>query len=373
MERIAVEPRPDWKKKVEELGFVFHSTGAAYWEESAGYRFSAAQIDELEAATNELHELCLAAANRIVVDNLFDRLKIPPDFWPLITQSWERKDMSIYGRFDLWYDGVHPPKLYEYNADTPTSLLEGSAVQWYWLQDLFPAMDQFNSIHDRLIARWKETEAKETVHFACARDSQEDFANTVYLEDTAVQAGLKTKRLFMDEIGWDKPRQTFVDLQSEPIEILFKLYPWEWMIDEEFGIYLKDEPCWVMEPEWKMVLSNKGLLPILWETFPDHPNLLPAYFSPEPLGDRYAQKPIYGREGANITLRFNQQEVTTPGEYGAEGYVYQALQLPPDFSGHYPVIGSWIIGDEAAGIGIREAETPITQNTSRFVPHWFAH
>jgi glutathionylspermidine synthase len=35
------------------------------------------------------------------------------------------------------------------------------------------------------------------------------------------------------------------------------------------------------------------------------------------------------------------------------------------------VVGSWIIGDEAAGIGIREDESPITKNTSRFLPHYF--
>jgi glutathionylspermidine synthase len=373
MERIAVEPRPDWRKKVEELGFVFHSVGTAYWEENACYRFTAQQIDTLETATNTLHDLCLKAAHRIISENLFDRLKIPPAFWPLIKTSWERDDMSIYGRFDLWYDGVNPPKLYEYNADTPTTLLEASVIQWHWLQDKFRDMDQFNSIHERLIARWKETEAESAVHFACVRDSQEDFANTIYMEDTAMQAGLKTKHLFIDEVGWDKARELFVDLEDEPIEILFKLYPWEWMIDEEFGVYLKEEPCWIMEPEWKMVLSNKGILPILWEMFPDHPNLLPAFFSPEPLGICYVEKPIFGREGANITLRYGDQEVSTPGEYGEEGFIYQALKVLPTFDGHYPVIGSWIIGDEAAGIGIREAETPITQNTSRFVPHFFPH
>ncbi|PYI81724.1 MAG: glutathionylspermidine synthase family protein, partial [Verrucomicrobia bacterium] len=114
MERISVEPRPDWRKKVEELGFVFHSVGAAYWEETACYRFTAPQIDALEAATNTLQDLCLQAARRIIGENLFDRLKIPPAFWPLIKTSWEREDMSIYGRFDLWYDGGNPPKLYEY-------------------------------------------------------------------------------------------------------------------------------------------------------------------------------------------------------------------------------------------------------------------
>lgn len=32
-----------------------------------------------------------------------------------------------------------------------------------------------------------------------------------------------------------------------------------------------------------MVLSNKAILVVLWELFPNHPNLLPAYFSPKEL------------------------------------------------------------------------------------------
>ena len=65
---------------------------------------------------------------------------------------------------------------------------------------------------------------------------------------------------------------------------------------EEFGVYLADEPARFIEPAWKMLLSNKGLLPILWELFPDHPNLLPCFESPEPLGGNYAQKPRLSRE-----------------------------------------------------------------------------
>ena len=38
-------------------------------------------------------------------------------------------------------------------------------------------------------------------------------------------------------------------------------------------------------------------------------------------------------------------------------------------SGRYPVIGSWIVGGEPAGIGIRENRSEVTDNLSEFVPH----
>ena len=50
-----------------------------------------------------------------------------------------------------------------------------------------------------------------------------------------------------------------------------------------------------------MVLSNKGILAILWDLFPGHPNLLPAYLD-EPNGMfEYVKKPLLSREGANVT------------------------------------------------------------------------
>src|SRR6266850_1597945 len=210
MQRIEIEPRVDWKEKVEKLGFVFHTAEALYWNESAYYQFTRTEVDEIEKATNELHRICLEAVQRVLDDDLFSRLKIPHSFVSLIGNSWEREDVSLYGRFDLFYDGKHQPKMYEYNADTPTSLLEASVIQWYWLEERFHQDDQFNSIHEKLIARWQESDLKGLLHFACGRDHPEDFATAVYMEDTAVQAGFKTKRLYVDEIGWDG--RNFVDL-----------------------------------------------------------------------------------------------------------------------------------------------------------------
>jgi glutathionylspermidine synthase len=133
--------------------------------------------------------------------------------------------------------------------------------------------------------------------------------------------------------------------------------------------------CFI-EPIWKMLLSNKAILPVLWEMYPDHPNLLPAFFTPQKFASDYVKKPLLSREGANINIHAATGEVATTGDYGAEGFVYQAYHPLPNFStngeANYMVVGSWIIGDEAAGIGIREDESPITKNTSRFVPHYFA-
>jgi glutathionylspermidine synthase len=127
---------------------------------------------------------------------------------------------------------------------------------------------------------------------------------------------------------------------------------------------------WI-EPIWKTLLSNKGILPVLWELFPRHDNLLECYFNNPKNLTNYVRKPLLSREGANLTLRRGTTIQETGGPYGEEGFVYQAIGRIPNFGGGFPVIGSWVIDGVAAGIGIRESETPVTNNLSCFVAHVF--
>jgi len=83
------------------------------------------------------------------------------------------------------------------------------------------------------------------------------------------------------------------------------------------------------------------------------------------------KKPLLGREGANITLKIADRETSTSGPYGEGRYVYQAVASIPEMKSRYPVIGSWVIDGESAGMGIRESTNLITDNLSRFVPHRF--
>jgi glutathionylspermidine synthase len=376
--RVECQPRTNWQSRVEEAGLLWHSGEQPYWNESAFYEFTAQEIELLESATNDLAEMTLAAAQHIIDTKSYPRLGIPENAVPLIENSWTAEPPSLYGRFDLAYNGVDPPKLLEYNADTPTSLLEAAAVQWYWLEDAFPAADQFNSIHERLIARWAGLAPylpHRRIDF-CSMDDLEDGMTITYLMDTARQAGLTSSLFPIGEIGWDGQRFVRPDVapEAQPLEAVFKLYPWEWMVREEFGKHLCAAPTIWIEPPWKMLLSNKGILPVLWEIYPGHPNLLEAHFDSPAGMSSWVKKPLLGREGANITLHAPGADIETRGEYGKEGFIYQALAPLKPFQGTFATLGSWVIGhDEAAcaGIGIRESESPIITNISRFVPHLF--
>ena len=242
------------------------------------------------------------------------------------------------------------------------------------MQDKFPKNDQFNSIHEKLIDYWKylkDFTNPHHIHFSSLTNI-EDVTNLEYMRDCATQAGFETEFIPIQDIGWADDKAEFIDANGFMIDYLFKLYPYEWILADGFGEKLvrnNFRSQWI-EPSWKLLLSSKAILPILWELFPNHPYyLLESYFEPKTLKD-YAKKPIYSREGANVSLYKNHIPVTeTTGVYGKEGVVYQQLFEIPNFNGNYPIIGSWVIGQEAAGIGIRESVSLITNNQSRFVPH----
>jgi len=370
LQRQHIAPRPDFGAKLESIGLSFHSWDN-YWREDVCYKFTAEQIDVLETAAEELHGLCLKAVEHIIDNQRLGELGIPVEFWDAIKQSFRSTDFSLYGRFDFAYDGVNPPKMLEYNADTPTSLLESAVAQWYWMEEKFPGADQFNSLHERLVEQWKTAPGTGPIHIASLQENEEDWVCTMYLLDTVTQAGREAKHIFIEDIGWDEKNKQFVDMDNKPIETLFKLYPWEWMMREDFGPNVLVSKTNFIEPLWKAVLSCKGLLAVLWELFPDHPNLLPTYFTPDKLTS-YAKKPLYSREGANVELfRDGQLVAKDDGPYGQEGHVYQQLHSLPCIEGRYPVIGAWIVGKESAGMCIREDVSPITTNMSNFIPHYF--
>jgi glutathionylspermidine synthase len=382
MQRIACPERDDWRTTAESAGFDFHTIdGERYWDERAYYAFTLDEIErQIEAPTGEIDAMCLELVGKAVDDEEYlQRLKIPEGYWDLISDSWHNDQQSLYGRLDLCFDGSNPARLLEYNADTPTSIFESAVFQWTWLEQaieraIIPKRaDQYNSIHERLIEAWKKFGGVRHLHLAGMLESTEDSGTLAYLEDTARQAGLATTMLDIEDIGLAESHH-FVDLDNRPIELAFKLYPWEWMFHDEFGAEIAKASTRWIEPPWKAILSNKGMLPLLWEMFRGHPNLLPAYFDGDPeaagLGTSFVRKPLFSREGANVTLvSAGSTLVEQQGPYGAEGFIRQALAPLPNFSGQYAVVGSWLVDHTPCGLSVREDENPITGNTSRFLPH----
>lgn len=384
MLRIPIKERPNWRRKAADFGFKFHTMhGEAYWDESAYYQFSLQQIEQdLEKPTEDIHQLCLAVVDKVVNDQqLLEKFQIPPAFWQPVADSWRHKDPSLYSRLDFAYHGKGPAKLYENNGDTPTSLYESGFWQWLWLEELVDKgllskqADQFNSLQEKLVNRFGQIARHYQLphmHFACCKDTDEDRGTVQYLQDCASEAGIANYFVYIEDMGLGESGR-FTDLNDQVIDSMFKLYPWEFMQREEFGQAIEGAQVNWIEPLWKSILSNKALMPMLWKMFPNHPNLLAAYFEDElhlANESKLIKKPIFSREGANISLIEDGKTILeAEGPYGEEGFIYQAYYPLPKFGDNHTLIGSWLVDDKAAGIALREDSSFITQDMSRYVPH----
>jgi glutathionylspermidine synthase len=383
MQRLILPERPDWQTKAEAVGFTWHHvSGEPYWTDDVAYALTLEQVEEgIENPTAQLHQMCLDLVDEAVKsERLMTQLDIPERLRDYVADSWKRGDPSLYGRFDFAYDGVSPAKLYEYNADTPTSIYESGAFQWLWLEDRIadgsiPAdADQFNSLHEKLVDRFRQIfPAGGFVHFSSDPDFVEDRQTVLYLEDLAKQAGLDPKFTAIGDIGLNADGR-FVDEENWLIQAMFKLYPWEQMLRDDYAEPLPRAEITVLEPAWKALLSNKGILPLLWERHAGHPNLLEAYFEDDPkasaLSSAHVRKPLFSREGANIEI-VDAGGIERGQDQGYDGRaILQAVHAPPVFDGRHMIIGSWIVGEEPAGMSIREDVGRITRDTSRFVSHF---
>lgn len=381
MRRIKIDERTDWRETASSFGFVFHTIdGEPYWDESAYYAFTLKQVEEdLEAPTEAIHEMAMALVPEVIAsEELLARLHIDPGYWDYIAESWKRRDPHLYGRMDLAYDAAGPAKLYELNYDTPTSLYESAFFQWIWLEQqiqrgaLPKHTDQFNQIQELLVEAFGTMAPRlpKPLYLSAVSQSPEDQGTITYLRDCAEQAGIATKMIAIEDIGLSRDGR-FTDTQDLVIETLFKLYPLEDMFAERFGPALPASGLQLIEPAWKAILSNKGILALLWERNQGHPNLLEARVAnDEHAPPGWVRKPFFSREGSNISMTMpDGEQLITDGPDGGGPFILQACHPLPEFDGNYPLVGSWMVADRAAGIGMREDRTLITRNTSRFVPH----
>ena len=383
MQRLACPERDDWRLTAEQTGFDFHTIdGERYWDERAFYAFTLDEIErQIEAPTAEIDAMCLELVARAIDDEAYlRRLKIPEAFWPLISESWHRDEASLYGRLDLCFDGSGPAKLLEYNADTPTSIFEAAVFQWTWLEQaierrIIPGdADQFNSIHERLIEAWNKLGAGRHAasdrhhrkrrgcrHAGLSRGHRAAGRACNHPDRHRGHRMARGRQLRRSR----RPRRSNSRSSSIPGNGCFTM---------PSATRLAKAPTRWIEPPWKAILSNKGILPLLWEMFPNHPNLLPAFFEDDPnaasLGASFVRKPLYSREGANVALVSDGFDGR-----GAGGAVWRRGLHPPGAGAAAELFQS-VSGDRQLAdrpctlrLSIREDENPITGNTSRFLPH----
>lgn len=445
MHRNLCDRRPDWETLVVNDGLTFSreeredGTVRHYWQEGSYYEFTLPEVLELEAATAAIFEMFVKAGDWIEAlprkrrtAFLRDYMRIPEFAHEAIIRTWNQDpaSQSVYGRFDFCYNapGI-PPKVYEFNAQTPTCLVEAAWAQWQWRKQTGIGTDQWNSIWDKLVAAWRRNLAevgkqlrydgdwdasqKPTIHFAYSSGEWmgEDEITVSYLMDACLLAGYNVRKVIVDNFkewggrmwvpaeGVDPTKDDYEDGELEHLDICFLLYPWEWVWREEWAQAIFADMANVgkfnregeyvggtvwFEAPYKMLWSNKAILALLWQLFGNDPErsryLIPTWFKGEEPTDLtdWIEKPIFAREGASIKVyRNGQLQTVTNGDYDSDNpadYIVQAFVPPPTFVNEqgqtvHAIVGSWVIDGEPAGMGVREDTTVITTTDGYFAPH----
>ncbi|HSX07194.1 MAG TPA: glutathionylspermidine synthase family protein [Candidatus Saccharimonadia bacterium] len=453
--REDISPRPNWEQEVEQEGLAYRLTTlpsgkqVSYWRETVCYEMTDAELAVITRAGERLFQMFIQAGDYVIRHKLFAKLGIPEWAVPAIIELWKDPDdpesparhdwytMMMYGRYDLCPvlnsdRQIIGAKLYEYNADTPTGIVETMLTQWNWMVEhgfLSATTSQFNNLYEALVDGWADEITKfrdytgrpvRLVHFVYSQqeESGEDLLNTEAMADAARAAsekltasgkpGFEVKVIGAGDItkntterdGRQFGKPFFVDREGKRLDVVFKLYPWEWVLQNEDGrdivenMLLLSGIVWV-EPIWKMLWSNKGILAVLWEMFgntPDADLLIPAYFEgeePEGFAADCIRKPIHGREGGNAVLTVGGQIIERGPEshydgdspMGEPAVLQQYYPLPsfPSYldgdsstgqeTDYHPVFGLWTVQTGVVALLIRESPNLVTNNLSYAVPH----
>ncbi|EPY29618.1 trypanothione synthetase/amidase [Strigomonas culicis] len=348
----------------------------------------------------QLHGIFMEATEKVIADDALLRVfQIPEEFWPRLRHSWNYQRTYISGRFDFVFNNETKSfKCFEYNADSASTLLECGRIQEKWAASI--GLDQTSTrssgflMMRNLTMAWRQSGATGRVHFLVDDDREEQYT-ALYCMEGAAAAGLDTKLCVMfDEFHFNADG-VVVDSDDVPVRAVWKTWMWETAISdyykakEERGAGWKPSPqdkvrlCDVLlpedpahwdilyfEPMWKLIPSNKAILPLIYHSHPNHPAILKAEYelTPELQQQGYAQKPIVGRVGRNVTITSGDGEVraASQGNYGERDMIYQELFNIVPQDGYYAIMGGWMLGDAYSGTGIREDRTIITGLESPF-------
>jgi glutathionylspermidine synthase len=189
----------------------------------------------------------------------------------------------------------------------------------------------------------------------------------------AEEAGFECKFAYIDEIEFDEDG---IYYQEKEYEYLFKLIPWEDIAIEEGELaslltqIVQNKKAIILNPAYTLMFQSKAIMKVLWELFPSHPLLLET--SSEPLsGKKQVKKPIFGREGANVSVLDENGELieSEDGEYDSQKFIYQEFaSLNHDEQNNNYQAGVFFAYD-GCGLGFRSDKKLILDDKSQFVGH----
>ncbi|RHY29841.1 hypothetical protein DYB32_004814 [Aphanomyces invadans] len=293
-------------------------------------------------------------------------------------------------------------KVYEYNADSASCLMECGYTQDAWSNSAgLGSLGRSSSttLFAQLTAAWKGKNVHGTLHLLCDDDAEERY-HSLYMKAAAEAAGISCVLIVgVEELHFDKDGVTILDGQNRPLRNVWKTWAWQTVISQYearngltkqgASVHMTPSPLArtvqvmdvmlhpsvrVFEPLWTVLPSSKAILPILSQLAPDNPYLLRSTFDAADIATfkgGYVAKPVMGRTGANVSIYNSSGDLisATAGKWVDDTIVYQEIALLPKYEDDcYVQVNTWAIDGQYGGTVLRIDESNIIGLNSGIYP-----
>ncbi len=374
----------------------------------------------LRTASSRLYKLMtrLATVLQGADEQVLLDIGIPRPALPYCQTIMPEMPAVMCGRFEFAMT-VQGPKLLEFNAETPTFVVElfhinGQVCADFGLVD--PNMhcqDQLvQAIHSSINAgiTWLKPHPGKSISvvFSSYANLKEERGTTEFyrnLIESREDLPYHTSFRSLDELRVTS--NCLLTAEGEHVNILYKLYPTEHLIEDKapdgtpVGLALMDlvhkRHLAIINPPISFILQNKALMALLWamhlvqsELFtPEEHGWITQYVLPTYLdandaqgqpvfAGQYVIKPVYGREGASISIR-NTHEVIEQSEqslYSNQVMIYQhyaalpttTIQTEDGLSEVCLVHNCFVVDGTPSAIGVRASRKLIFDDNAYFLP-----
>lgn len=326
-------------------------------------------------------------------DSLLKLLCIPKEAIDFCKQKYDpQMPVSLLGRFDFGLHNGKELKILEFNSDTPTGVVETNE-----LNNIFSILQggtnpniDFSHKVKRAFDLFLHKKRYNNIVFTSLDWFAEDKGTVLAEMD---YSGLKARYVPLEKLIIEK--DGLYDDLGQKIDLLYRLYPIEWFLQEEDGKKLIDlvvrNKVDILNPPTAYIAQSKIMQAVIWELANTDNNFfseeekevakkyfLPTFLEDYPFkGQEYLSKPAYSREGGGICLfnKYGKKEKEVKNRETAYRYIYQKkINLPEltvktwmgDFNGKI-TIGSFIAGGKASGLYLRVGGE-IADDNSYYLP-----
>lgn len=351
-----------------------------------------------------------------------EQMEIPPKLIPFLNIPNALNLSTWLARFDFVLTPYGKLKVVEINADTPCAIIEAYYANQIAAESFGRVNPNFG-MENTLAAYLKnikrqispakinlsdsEFSRERPFVFSCFEDYVEDFGTTNYLMNL----------LKRDSIAGDVEFVSFYDLSVDEGGILlpdgrhaaalYRLHPMEILIEEtatdgsELGVLFLERYAEgkfaLFNPPEAIIMQNKAFLALVWQlhlhggyfNFREDEiierYMLPSFFDAEELGaGEFIRKPIWGREGKNISIVSGGQTIfeNEPEALDeiicrdSEKFMYQEFVETPEFevstdSGRHVgfiTLSCFMLGTEPSAVYCRFSQNRIIGTEAYFVP-----